>query len=155
MRCRPSRSADEPSPFLPPNWRQEASKRLTRGLGPWALLGPISLHGARVQGKALPLLRGPTGQGRRRAATYLASYPSDSARIAKNRSCWPFQFSRCSGAEQKTGIRVGHSHLIERTTVLTPVKRWVLAMLAPKRALRVAPVPPRRRGAFDLRSAPC
>jgi hypothetical protein len=41
----------------------------------------------------------------------------------------------------------------DRAAVLTAVKRWLLAMLAPKRALRVAPVPPQRRGAFDLRSA--
>jgi hypothetical protein len=32
--------------------------------------------------------------------------------------------------------------------VLSRVKSWVLAMLAPKRGLRVAPVPP-LRGGFD------
>ena len=32
--------------------------------------------------------------------------------------------------------------------MLSPVKLWVLAMLAPKRGLRVAPVPP-QSGEFD------
>lgn len=43
--------------------------------------------------------------------------------------------------------------LVQGAAVLAAVKRWLLAMLAPKRALRVAAVPPRRRGAFDLRCA--
>ena len=38
--------------------------------------------------------------------------------------------------------------LPECGVVLSPVKLWVLAMLAPKRGLRVAPVQP-LRGEFD------
>jgi hypothetical protein len=38
--------------------------------------------------------------------------------------------------------------LAQRSAVLSPVKLWVLAMLAPKRGLRVAPVPP-QGGEFD------
>ena len=40
----------------------------------------------------------------------------------------------------------------EHGAVLSPVKSWVLAMLAPKRRLRVAPVPP-LRGEFDTACA--
>jgi hypothetical protein len=38
--------------------------------------------------------------------------------------------------------------LPQHGAVLSPVKLWVLAMLAPKRGLRVAPVPP-QSGEFD------
>ena len=42
-------------------------------------------------------------------------------------------------------LRAGNKRvppLAQRGAVLSPVKLWVLAMLAPKPGLRVAPVPP-------------
>lgn len=62
---------------------------------------------------------------------------------------------------RQSTLRLSNSHihpsspdLVQGAAVLAAVKRWLLAMLAPKRALRVAAVLPRRRGTFDSLPAP-
>src|SRR5450756_1470633 len=58
------------------------------------------------------------------------------------------------------GLIVDHAEVSDllgaapNAAVLGRVKRWVLAMLACKGKLRVAPLPPPRGGAFDSPCAP-